>query len=154
MATVARRRGHEVRLWGTSLDDALLDACMAGQPHPRLKLVLDGISIFRAASLAAALDGAELVIHAANSDGALHVMTKAAAYMPEVPVLSVTKGLLESPRTGQMERIGVTLAEHLRNLPSLPGPRQSDGNRAAGSHVDAVRRADGGCQVLRPRPRR
>jgi glycerol-3-phosphate dehydrogenase (NAD(P)+) len=122
MATVARRRGHEVRLWGTSLDDALLDACMAGQPHPRLKLVLDGISIFRAASLAAALDGAELVIHAANSDGALHVMTKAAAYMPEVPVLSVTKGLLESPRTGQMERIGVTLAEHLRNLPSLPGP--------------------------------
>jgi glycerol-3-phosphate dehydrogenase (NAD(P)+) len=122
MAIVARRRGHDVRLWGTWLDDALLDVCAGGGPHPRLKLPLDGISIFRAASLAAALDGAQVVVHAVNSDGVFPVMAKAAAYLPDVPVLSVTKGLLESPRSGQMERIDVALAEHLQALLSPNRP--------------------------------
>lgn len=31
--------GHEVRLWGTWLDDPLLEACRRG-PHPRLHLSL------------------------------------------------------------------------------------------------------------------
>ena len=40
MAKVAARRGHQVRLWGTWLDDALLDAATNGGLHPRLKLPL------------------------------------------------------------------------------------------------------------------
>src|SRR5579864_6186028 len=31
MAVVAKRRGHDVRLWGTWLDDALLDPCERGE---------------------------------------------------------------------------------------------------------------------------
>src|ERR1700744_2934412 len=96
MACVARRRGHDVRLWGTWLDDALLDPCERGEPHPRLKLTLEGIALFRAARLAEALAGAEMVVHAINSDGALPVMERAAPHLPDVPVLSVTKGLLEA----------------------------------------------------------
>jgi glycerol-3-phosphate dehydrogenase (NAD(P)+) len=119
MATVASRRGHEVRLWGTWLDDALLNACERGEPHPRLKLVLEGIALFRSGALASALDGAELVIHAVNSDGSVPVMTKAAPFLPDVPVLSVTKGLLESPVTKRMDRIDVVLREH---MPKGPGP--------------------------------
>jgi glycerol-3-phosphate dehydrogenase (NAD(P)+) len=113
MACVARRRGHDVRLWGTWLDDAMLDPCERGEPHPRLKQTLDGIVLFRAARLSEALGGAELVIHAVNSEGALPVMTRAADHLPDVPVLSVSKGLLESTSTGRMDRIDVVVSEHL-----------------------------------------
>ena len=110
MATVARLRGHEVRLWGTWLDDALLDAVERGDEHPRLKLKLDGITTLRSARLEEALQGAELVVHAVNSDGAVPVMTKAAAFLPDVPVLSVSKGFLES-NAGTMDRIDRVVSE-------------------------------------------
>ena len=115
MACVARRRGHKVRLWGTWLDDPMLDPCERGLPHPAApaKLTLEGLALLRAPRLAEALDGAELVIMAVNSDGAVPVMTKAAAYLPDVPVLSVSKGLLESPRTGTMDRIDVVVPQHI-----------------------------------------
>lgn len=113
MAVVAARRGHEVRLWGTWLDDALLDACERGEPHPRLKLRLEGIALCRAAALNRALAGAELVVHAVNSEGAVPVMTRAAPHLPDVPVLSVTKGLLESPGARRMDRIDLVVPEHL-----------------------------------------
>lgn len=113
MACVARRRGHDVRLWGTWLDDPMLEVCERGELHPRLKLRLEGISLLRAPRLAEALEGAELVVHAVNSEGAVPVMTKAAAHLPDVPVLSVTKGLLESPRTGTMDRIDRVVVEHI-----------------------------------------
>jgi glycerol-3-phosphate dehydrogenase (NAD(P)+) len=113
MACVARRRGHDVRLWGTWLDDALLDACERGEAHPRLKLRLDGIALLRAARLAEALAGAELVVHAVNSEGAVPVMTRAAPHLPDAPVLSVTKGLLESPGSKRMDRIDLVVPEHL-----------------------------------------
>jgi glycerol-3-phosphate dehydrogenase (NAD(P)+) len=111
MAVVARRRGHDVRLWGTWLDDELLEACERGEPHPRLKLPLEGIRLMRSTRLAEALEGAELVIHAVSSDGAIGVMTRAAPHLPDVPILSVSKGLLES-RAGTMDRIDLVLAEH------------------------------------------
>jgi glycerol-3-phosphate dehydrogenase (NAD(P)+) len=113
MACVARRHGHKVQLWGTWLDDSLLDACERGEAHPRLKLPLGGVALFRGAQLASALEGAELVVLAVNSDGAVPVMTKAAAHLPPISVLSVTKGLLESSRTGTMERIDVVVGEHV-----------------------------------------
>jgi glycerol-3-phosphate dehydrogenase (NAD(P)+) len=111
MACVARRRGHQVRLWGTWLDDGLLDACERGEPHPRLKLPLDGIALLRSDRLAEALEGADLVVHAVSSEGVVAVLTRAAPHWPDAPVLSVTKGLLESPRTGHMDRISVVIPQ-------------------------------------------
>jgi glycerol-3-phosphate dehydrogenase (NAD(P)+) len=113
MARVALRRGHEVRLWGTWLDDAMLEPCERGEVHPRLKLTMDGIALFRAPLLKEALAGAELVVHAVNSDGASAVMKTAAPHLPDVPVLSVSKGLLESRSGGRMDRIDQVLAEEL-----------------------------------------
>jgi glycerol-3-phosphate dehydrogenase (NAD(P)+) len=111
MAKVAAMRGHEVRLWGTWLDDAMLEPCEKGGAHPRLGLPLsDAMTLFRAPRLAEALAGAELVVHAVNSEGAVPVMTKAAPHLPDVPVLSVTKGLLES-RAGKMDRIDLVVPE-------------------------------------------
>lgn len=113
MACVARRRSHAVSLWGTWHDDALLEPCERGADHPRLKLPLEGIELFRSSRLTQALQGAELVIHAVSSEGVLAVLAAAAPHLPEVPILSVTKGLLESPRTGRMDRIDVVVAESL-----------------------------------------
>ena len=110
MATVAVKRGHEVRLWGTWLDDELLDAVDRGAAHPRLRLPLPGMHILRAPRLAEALEGAELVIHCVNSDGAVAVMQKARDALRDVPILSVTKGLLQGS-AGKMVRIDQALAE-------------------------------------------
>ncbi|HMI87692.1 MAG TPA: NAD(P)H-dependent glycerol-3-phosphate dehydrogenase [Polyangiaceae bacterium] len=110
MATVALKRRHDVRLWGTWLDDELLDAVERGGDHPRLRLPLDGIRILRAPKLEEALEGAELVLHCVNSEGAVPVMKKAHAALPDVPILSVTKGFLEG-REGKMVRIDEALAE-------------------------------------------
>jgi glycerol-3-phosphate dehydrogenase (NAD(P)+) len=110
MATVAAQRGHDVRLWGTWLDDPLLDPVDRGEVHPRLKLKLEGMRTLRAAQLDEALAGAELVVHAINSDGAVAVMEKARPALPDVPIVSVTKGFLEG-RAGKMIRIDQKLAE-------------------------------------------
>jgi glycerol-3-phosphate dehydrogenase (NAD(P)+) len=110
MAKVAAMRGHEVRLWGTWLDDPLLEPAERGEAHPRLGLPLTDMALFRSPRLAAALEGAELVVHAVNSEGAVPVMTKAARLLPDVPVLSVTKGFLLS-RAGRMDRIDVVVPE-------------------------------------------
>ncbi len=91
----------------------MVEPCERGEAHPRLKLRLEGISLFRAARLGEALAGAELVVHAVNSDGAVPVMQKAAKDLPDVPVLSVSKGLLESPRSRRMDRIDVVVSEHI-----------------------------------------
>jgi glycerol-3-phosphate dehydrogenase (NAD(P)+) len=113
MATVAARRGHDVRLWGTWLDDDLLAPCERGEPHPRLKMRLEKMTLLRSPALAEALEGADLVVHAVNSEGAVPVMTRAAPSLPDVPVLSVTKGLLESPRSARMDRIDRVVSEHV-----------------------------------------
>lgn len=111
MAEVSAMQGHEVRLWGTWLDDAMIEAVEARRDHPRLKKTLsDRVKPFRAAALAEALAGAELVVHAVSSDGAVPVMQKAASAIPDVPILSVTKGFLPS-RAGKMDRIDVVSSE-------------------------------------------
>lgn len=111
MAQVAAMRGHDVRLWGTWLDDDLVGAVEEGRKHPRLEMKLDArIVPLRSPALADALAGAELVIHGVSSEGAVPVMTKAAPHLPDVPVLSVTKGFLPA-KDGKMHRIDEIVAE-------------------------------------------
>lgn len=62
--------GWEVRLWGTWLDDHLLDACEAGQPHPRTNVSLaKGVKLYRSAELNKALDGSDVVVMSVASGG-------------------------------------------------------------------------------------
>lgn len=111
MAQVAAMRGHDVRLWGTWLDDTMIEAVERKEEHPRLKMKLDPKVVpLRSDKLAEALDGAELVVHGVSSEGAVPVMTKAAPHLPNVPILSVTKGFLPSA-AGKMDRIDIVVAE-------------------------------------------
>lgn len=70
LCTPVRNAGWEVRLWGTWLDDHLIDACEAGKPHPRTNVPLaKGVKLFRAAQLEKALDGADVVVMSVASVG-------------------------------------------------------------------------------------
>lgn len=111
MAEVAAMRGHEVRLWGTWLDDGHIEAVEQKKDHPRLRKPLDPrIVPMRAPALADALSGAQLVVHAVSSDGIVAVLARAAAHLPDVPMLSVTKGFLPG-KSGKMERLDVIASE-------------------------------------------
>lgn len=107
----AADRGHTVALWGTHLDDHLVAAVRGGAPHPKLGLPLSpAVKAFAAGELAAALQGADLVINAVTSDGAVPVLTQAAPLIARgTPVLSVSKGLARS--RGRIVRLSVAIAE-------------------------------------------
>jgi glycerol-3-phosphate dehydrogenase (NAD(P)+) len=105
MAHVAAARGHEARLWGTWLDDALVEAVEQKGEHPRLKKILhDRVVPFRSGALRDALDGADLVVHGVSSEGVAAVLGKAGPHLPDVPIVSVTKGFLPG-KSGKMVRI-------------------------------------------------
>ena len=70
LCTPVARAGWDVRLWGTWLDDHLLDALEAGRPHPRTNAPLpSSVALFRSDDLEAALDSADVVVMAVASVG-------------------------------------------------------------------------------------
>jgi glycerol-3-phosphate dehydrogenase (NAD(P)+) len=93
----ASDNGHAVALWGTHLDDHLIGAVRAGRPHPKLGMPLPAaVKTFTVDELPAALAGADLVVNAVTSDGAVPVLTRAVDHIAaRTPVLTVSKGLAE-----------------------------------------------------------
>jgi glycerol-3-phosphate dehydrogenase (NAD(P)+) len=89
--------GHEVRLWGTRLDDELVEAIDDGRPHPRTGVVGDPrVRTFRSGRLAEALDGATAVALAVSTEGFEDVLAAAAPYLRAEAFLGLTtKGFAE-----------------------------------------------------------
>ena len=114
LAVVAAQQGHQVRLWGTWLDDELVQPALNGEPHPRLKLQLPpAIQLFLHQDLGAALDGAQAVVCAVNSDGVVPVLTRALEHLPDQgPLLSITKGFLPDA-DGRIRRISQVVSQTL-----------------------------------------
>lgn len=110
----ATDNGHRVALWGTWLDDHIVEAVRRQEPHPKLKLVLPpGVRIYAHTELREALAGADLVVSAVTSDGALPVLARAFPHLPPGrPVLSISKGLLRR-RNGRIDTISASIAERL-----------------------------------------
>lgn len=70
LCTPVADAGWEVRLWGTWLDDHLLDAIEAGKPHPRTnEPVAEGVKLYRSGELDEAMDGADVIVMAVASVG-------------------------------------------------------------------------------------
>ena len=107
----ATDNGHAVALWGTHLDDHLIAAVRAGAPHPKLGLVLSpAVKAFASGELAAALEGADLVVNAVTSDGAVPVLARAAPFVPRSAcVLGVSKGLVRG--RGRIVTLSTAIAE-------------------------------------------
>ncbi len=110
----ATDNGHRVALWGTWLDDHIVEAVRRKAPHPKLQLVLpERVRAYAHAELVQALAGADLVVNAVTSDGTLPVLTRAFPHLsPRGPVLSVSKGLLRG-RSGRIDSISEGIAERL-----------------------------------------
>ncbi len=107
----AADNGHRVRLWGTWLDNELIQAVQEGKEHPRLQTHLpQGVETFYANGLAEALKDADLVINAVTSEGIVPVMTHAFPLMPEGALFaSVSKGFWDGPG-GNIQRLSVIVS--------------------------------------------
>ena len=91
-------RGHEVRLIGTPLDDAIIGALKAGAPHPTLRYALPAtIRPFFATELEIALHSVDAVALGVSSAGVRWAGRALGSLLPRgVPVLMVSKGLVWS----------------------------------------------------------
>ena len=89
--------GWDVRLWGTWLDDHLLDAIERGENHPRTNQPFaQGVTLYRSSELDEALDGADTVIVSVASVGVEQVVKMALPGIVKADALMVTsKGFLE-----------------------------------------------------------
>ena len=88
-------RGHDVRLVGSPLDDALVDAFRRDRTHPRMGVALaESVRFFRATELAEAMVGVEVIALGVSSAG---VRWASAAIGPfvraDTPIAMITKGL-------------------------------------------------------------
>jgi glycerol-3-phosphate dehydrogenase (NAD(P)+) len=91
LCTPLVKAGWETRLWGTWLDDHLLDACEAGKPHPRTNVPLaEGTILYRSDQLAEALDGVDAVFMSVASQGVPKVTELALDGIAKSKVLLVT----------------------------------------------------------------
>lgn len=107
-------RGHTVRLVGTPLDEDIIGSIRATGVHPRLERAIPaGVESFLAAELSQALQGAELIVGGISSFGVdWFAETTGPHFRPEIPVLSVTKGLEDRP-DGSLEILPAALDRRL-----------------------------------------
>ena len=99
MSRPARDNGHEVRLVGTPLDRVIISEAKISSRHVPMKRQLpEGIRYFQFEEVDEALDGAEYVICGVSSFGVEWFRNEVIPRLhPNVPVLSITKGLLNQP---------------------------------------------------------
>ncbi len=94
LATPLAANGHDVRLWGTDRDTAIVRALQVGEPHPRLGASLPrGVRVFSTTAAPEALAGAEIVVVAITSDAVRLVLDRVAPHLgtPRA-IVTVAKG--------------------------------------------------------------
>jgi len=99
LAFPARENGNEVRLVGTHLDEKTIEVCQKTNRHPKFeKDFPDGVEYYQFEDVDKAIAGADLIIGGVSSFG---VEWFADTVLPrldsKVPVITVTKGLLDMP---------------------------------------------------------
>ena len=104
LAFPARENGHDVRLVGTPLDREIIDACRKTNRHPKFNRDFpDGCKFYQIEEMAEAVDGVDFVIGGVSSFGVDWFGDEVLPKLPpSLPVLSVTKGLMDTPE-GKLE---------------------------------------------------
>jgi glycerol-3-phosphate dehydrogenase (NAD(P)+) len=101
MVLPARDNGHEVRLVGTHLDQAIIDSVRQSGRHPRLNVKLpDGVKAFSHGEFGAVLgEDTDLLILGVSSAGIGWAIDRLCETLTKpVPVMMITKGLM--PKDG------------------------------------------------------
>ena len=96
LAFPARENGNEVRLVGTPLDRDIIDACHATGQHLKFDRPFpEGVQYYQFEQWKEAVEGADFVIGGVSSFGVDWFLEEVLSKLdPSVPVLSVTKGLI------------------------------------------------------------
>ena len=96
MAHPASDNGHEVRLVGSPLDNAIIAAVKAGKNHPTLKRSFEGVAkAYYITELEEALKGTDVVVAGISSFGVDWFTANVLPILPKnVLVVSITKGML------------------------------------------------------------
>lgn len=99
LAFPARENGNEVRLVGTHLDREIIDASRKTGRHPKFKADFPaGIKYYQVEEMKEAIDGADMIIGGVSSFGVDWFAETVLPLIPDsVPVLTVTKGLMDTP---------------------------------------------------------
>lgn len=118
LCTPLRQSGWEVRLWGTWFDDHLIDACEAGEPHPRTKVKLaEGVKLYRSAQLDEALSGADVVVLSVASTGVPKVTEMALPGIVKAKALWLTSKGFCPDENGKIQ----LLPDAIRNIAKQKG---------------------------------
>lgn len=96
LAFPAAENGHEVRLVGTHLDSDIIDGCKTKNQHPKFDRPFPkGVRYYYFEEWKTAVEGADFVICGVSSFGVDWFLNEILMNLaPSIPVLSVTKGLI------------------------------------------------------------
>ena len=99
LAFPAAENGNAVRLVGTPLDREIIDCCKKTNRHPKhTKDFPAGVTYYQIEDLHTAIDGADFIICGVSSFGVEWFKEEILPQLQEnVPVISVTKGLMDTP---------------------------------------------------------
>lgn len=99
LAFPARENGNEVRLVGTHLDREIIEVSRKTGRHPKFKTDFPiGIKYYQVEEMKEAIDGADMIIGGVSSFGVDWFSDTVLPLIPDsVPVLTVTKGLMDTP---------------------------------------------------------
>jgi glycerol-3-phosphate dehydrogenase (NAD(P)+) len=113
LLTPLRAGNHELRLWGTSHDAAIIETLDRGDPHPRLGTHLPlGVSTFCDAEVRAALDRTEIVVVAITSNAIRPVISRVAAALGQPrAIVVVGKGFDSGPNGDEILLLPHVLSE-------------------------------------------
>ena len=99
LAFPARENGNTVRLVGTPLDRQIIESCRQTNRHPKFnKDFPEGITYYQIEQLQEAIAGADFIICGVSSFGVEWFKEEILPQLTDnVPVISVTKGLMDTP---------------------------------------------------------
>ena len=99
LAFPARENGNEVRLVGTHLDREIIETSRATGRHPKFtKDFPAGVKYYQVEEMETAIEGSDMIIGGVSSFGVDWFGEVVLPKIPdEIPVLSVTKGLWDTP---------------------------------------------------------
>jgi glycerol-3-phosphate dehydrogenase (NAD(P)+) len=105
-------RNNNVRLWGTWLDDGIIEECINGH-HPKLKESLpSSVDLFYSEELEEALKDADIVFMGISSEGFLSVFKKLLELLDyNIYIYTLTKGFVDD--NGSIKRTSTVAKELL-----------------------------------------